>query len=55
MQHGEPSAALCDGREEGDGGEGREFKKEGIYVHIWLMHLDLQQKLTQHHKVIRLQ
>ena len=30
---------------------GREFKKEGIYVYMWLIHLDLQQELTQHWKV----
>ena len=39
----------------GMGGVGREFKKEQICVYIWLIHLDLQQKLTQHQKAIRLQ
>ena len=39
----------------GTGGVGREFKKERICVYLWLIHLDLQQKLTQHRKAIRLQ
>ena len=34
--------------------EGR-FKREGIYVHLWLIHTVVQQKPTQHCKAIILQ
>ena len=34
---------------------GGRSKKEGIYVYIWLIHFVVQQKLTQHCKVIILQ
>ena len=34
---------------------GKEWKKEWIYVNVWLTHFALQQKLTQHCKSIRLQ
>ena len=30
------------------------FKREGIYVYIWLSHFVVQQKLTQHYKAITL-
>ena len=28
------------------------LKREGIYVYIWLIHVVVQQKLTQHYKAI---
>ena len=34
--------------------EGR-FKKEGIYVYLWLIHVDVWQKPRQYHKAIILQ
>ena len=34
---------------------GRKSKEEGIYVHMWLIHFAVQQKLTQHCKATRLQ
>ena len=30
-------------------------KEEGIYVHVWLIHFAVQQKLTQHCKATILQ
>ena len=37
-----------------DGGEG-ELKREEIYVYLWLIHVVVQQKATQHCKAIILQ
>jgi len=34
---------------------GGEFKREGIYAYIWLIHVAVQQKLTQHCKAMILQ
>ena len=34
---------------------GRKSKEEGMYVYMWLIHLTLQQKLTQHCKAAILQ
>ena len=34
--------------------EGR-FKREGTYVYLWLILVDIRQKLTQNYKVIILQ
>ena len=31
------------------------FKREGIYVYLWLIHVDVWQKPTQHCKAIILQ
>ena len=31
------------------------FKREGIYIHLWLIHVDVWQKPTQYCKVIILQ
>ena len=45
---------LCDNIEEWDGVEGR-FKREGTYVCLWLIHVDVLQKLTQYCKAIILQ
>ena len=33
--------------------KGGRFKREGIYVYIWLVHSVVQQKLTQHRKAIQ--
>ena len=34
---------------------GGRFKREGICVHLWLIHVDVWQKPTQHCKTIILQ
>ena len=34
---------------------GGKFKGEGTYVHLWLIHVDVKQKPTQHCKAIVLQ
>ena len=34
---------------------GRRFKREGVYVYLWLMHVRVWQKPTQHCKAIILQ
>jgi len=34
--------------------EGR-FKREGIYVYLWLIHVNIWQKPTQYYKAIILQ
>ena len=34
--------------------EGR-FKREGTHVYLWLIHVDVSQKPTQHYKAIILQ
>ena len=34
---------------------GRRFKREGTYVYLWLIHVDVWQKPTQHCKTIILQ
>ena len=34
---------------------GGRFKREGLYVHLWLTHADVWQKPTQHCKAIILQ
>ena len=31
------------------------FKREGIYIYLWLIHLDVWQKLTQYCEAIVLQ
>ena len=36
-------------------GGGRDGKREGIYVYLWLIHVDVWQKLTQYCKAIILQ
>ena len=45
---------LCDNLEVWDGMGGR-FKREGTYVYLWLIHVDVWQKTTQYCKVIILQ
>lgn len=39
-------------KEEWDGGVGGRLKKEGLYVHIWLIHAVVQQTLIQHCRAI---
>ena len=39
----------------GEVGWGEKFKREGICVHLWLIHVDVWQKPTQHCKTIILQ
>ena len=39
----------------GQVGVGGRFKREGIYVYLWLIHIVLQQKPIQHCKAIILQ
>ena len=34
---------------------GWRFKKEGTYVYLWLIHVDIWQKPTQYYKTIILQ
>ena len=34
---------------------GRKLKREGTYVHLWLIHVDVGQKSTQYCKAIILQ
>ena len=34
---------------------GGRFKREGTYVYLWLMHVDVWQKPTQYYKAITLQ
>ena len=31
---------------------GEKFKKEGTYVYLWLIHVDIWHKATQHCKII---
>ena len=47
---------LCVDLEGGmEGGVGGKLKREGIYVYLRLIHVAVQQKLTQHCKIIILQ
>jgi len=47
---------LCDDLEGWDRGEDRErLKTEEIHVHLQLVHIVVQQKLTQHCKAVNLQ
>ena len=47
---------LCDDLEGWDRGEdGERFKTEEIHVYLQLVHIVVQQKLTQHCKAINLQ
>ena len=34
---------------------GRKFKRDGTYVYLWLIHIDVRQKPTQYCKAIILQ
>ena len=53
---GSSDLVLCDNLEgwDGVGGEGR-FEREGTYVYLWLIHVDVWQNPTQHCKVVILQ
>ena len=51
---GTSNPVLCDNLE-GSDGVGGKFKKEGTYIHLWLIHVDVWQKPTQYCKVIILQ
>ena len=46
---------LYDGLEGSDGGWGGRLKREDIYVYLWLIHVFVWQKPTQHCKAIILQ
>ena len=54
VYHGELTTVLCDNLEEWVGVGGR-FKREGTYVDLWLIHVDVSQTPTQHYKAITLQ
>ena len=52
-----PTLVLCDNLEKWDGledGEGG-FRREGTYVYLWLIHVDICQKPSQYCKAIILQ
>ena len=47
---------LCDNIEGGMGWEvGGKFRREGTYVYLWLIHVDVCQKPTQYCKAVFLQ
>ena len=46
---------LCEDLEGWNSGVGGRFTREGIHVYLWLIHIVVQQKPTQHCKVITLQ
>ena len=46
---------LCDDLDGRSGRVGRRLKREGICVYIQLIHVAVEQKLTQHCKAITLQ
>ena len=47
---------VCDNLEEWDGvGGEREVEREGTYVYLWLIHVDVWQKPTHYCKTIFLQ
>ena len=48
MKRRKLSLVFCDDLGGWDGGGGRETKREGVYVCLWLIYFTLQQKLTQH-------
>ena len=53
---GNSNPLLCDNLEGGLGREvGGRFRREGTYVFLQLIHVDVWQKLTQHCKAIILQ
>ena len=51
-----PKLVFCDNLKVwgGEGGE-RVFRREGTHVYLWLIHVDVWQKLSQYCKVIILQ
>ena len=47
---------LCDNLEGWDGvGRGGRFEREGTYVYLWLIHVGVWQRPTQHYKAVILQ
>ena len=51
-----PKSVICDNLVEWMGREvGRRFKREGTYVYLWLIHVDVWRKPTQYSKAIILQ
>ena len=49
----ENQTGFCINLEEWDGeGDGGSFKREGIYVYLWLIHVELLQKTTKFCKAI---
>ena len=53
---GSSNLVLCDSLEGGMGWEvGRRFYRVGTYVYLWLIYVDVWQKLTQYCKAIILQ
>ena len=50
VYHRELSLVLCDDLEVWDGGVGGRLKREGLRVLVELIHVVVQQKLTQHSK-----
>ena len=55
MRHWEIKPGLHDNLEGWDGMEGGRGFKEGTYVYLCLIHVDVWQKPTQHYKAIILQ
>ena len=52
----ELNSVLCENLEGWDGRKmGRKFRRERMYVYLWLIHLDIWQKLTQYCEAIILQ
>jgi len=50
------SNIICDNLKGWDGvGCGRRFKREGTYIYLWLIHVDVWTKSTQYCKAIILQ
>ena len=54
MLHREFNSVLCANLEGWDGVGGK-FKREGTYVYLWLIHIDVWQKPAQYWKAIILQ
>jgi len=52
---GSSTGALGQPRRVGWDGSGKGFVREGTYVYLWLIHVDVSQKPTQHCKAIILQ
>ena len=53
---GSPSLVLCDNLDGSGGWEvGGRFKREGTYVYLWLIDVDIWQKPTEYCKAIILQ
>ena len=42
----EAHPVLCDHLEKWDGVRGGGLKRDGVYVHLWLIHISVQQKPT---------